>query len=91
VLFVLPRKPDVELESRNGKKLRVVDLGEKRPFFERVKDVLAKAAARIEAGELRPAPGEYCRTCDYGELCRSAPDWGEQPDPFAQEGPVEDE
>lgn len=77
VLYLLPRRPDVQLESRTGQKVRIVDLGEKKPFYDRLKRVLGETVRRIQAGTLTPRAGDHCRTCDYGELCRSAQDWGE--------------
>jgi hypothetical protein len=84
LLMVLPKPEELRLESRVGEGVRVVDLGEKQPFFERVKGLLGEAVERIERGEMRPKPGEHCRTCDYGELCRRAQGWGEGFDPFSE-------
>ena len=85
LLMVLPKPEDLDIESRVGQGLRVVDLGEKQAFFERAKELLAEAVRRIERGEMKPSPGEHCRFCDHGELCRRAQGWGEGFDPFEQE------
>jgi hypothetical protein len=51
------------------------------------------ALKRIRMAAVEPTPGEYCRTCDYGELCRRHSDWGEEPDLFAnpEGGPAADD
>lgn len=84
LLMMLP-KPEFDLESRTGQNLRVVDLGDKAEFFERVKALLAKAVSIIESGEIAPTPGDHCQHCDFGELCRRAKGFGEGFDPFARE------
>lgn len=86
LLMMLP-KPEFDLESRVDKGLRVVDLGEKQPFYERVKELLAEALQRMESGEIGPTPGDHCKFCDYGEICRRAQGYGEGFDPFAPEEP----
>jgi hypothetical protein len=90
LLMMLPKPEDVDVESRVAQGLRAVDLGEKQPFYERTKSLLARAVERIESGELAPRPGEHCASCDYGELCRRAQGWGEGFDPFAAEAPRAD-
>jgi len=86
LLMMLP-KPEFDLESRIEKGLRVVDLGEKATFYERVKELLGTAVERIQAGEIAPTPGDHCGYCDFGELCRRAQGFSEGFDPFAPEEP----
>lgn len=86
LLLMLPR-PEYDLPSRFDSGLRVVDLGEKAPFYERTKDLLSRAAERIERGEIAPTPGDHCEWCEYGEICRRAQGFGEGFDAFADEEP----
>lgn len=87
ILALLPKPETADLESRVSLGLRVLDLGEKKAFFERVKKILEQTAKRIESGELRPSPGDWCARCELGEICRWAQGYGEQPDLFAGENP----
>lgn len=77
-LFVLPRRPEQELEARQSEGLRVVDLGEPRDFFPVVKTLLEAAVTKIESGSVEPSPGDHCTYCPYGEICRSAQGFGEE-------------
>lgn len=67
----------------NEPKLKGITIDEKvAQFWRNVKEVLADAADVLEKGEPVATPGEHCKHCDYGELCRTAPGWGENISPF---------
>ncbi len=54
----------------------------RRVFFEGVKESLRHALRTVEAGDMRPAPGDPCDVCDFGELCRRSRQFGEEDSPF---------
>ncbi len=54
-------------------------------FFERVKDLIGKAAQTIREVEVKPTPGDHCTFCDHGELCRQSAEFGESESPFEGE------
>ena len=54
----------------------------RRLFFEGVKESLRTALRTVESGEMRPAPGDPCDGCDYGEMCRRSRQFGEEDSPF---------
>lgn len=84
-LFVLPRLDSPELQARQSEGLRVVDLGERRSFFGAVKESLEIAVENLESGTVRPCPGDHCRTCSFGELCRRAQGYSEEESVFESE------
>lgn len=47
-----------------------------------VKSALVEAIKTLEAADMEARPGDYCTTCDFGELCRASRDFGEVDDPF---------
>jgi RecB family exonuclease len=49
-----------------------------------------QAVTQIRSGRVIPTPGEHCRWCDYGDVCRMGRDGAHDGEPFDSEGPVED-
>lgn len=43
---------------------------------------LEQATQRIAQGRINPTPGDPCRTCEFGELCRRSRDFSDIDDPF---------
>ena len=84
-LYLMPRNPSFNLPSRQEAGLRVVDLGEARQFLPEIRRLLEKAVNRVGRPAVHDEAAEYCRWCDFGELCRSSLDFGEQSDPFEEE------
>lgn len=89
-LYLLPRRPEQEIEARPSEGLKVVDLGEPREFFPQVKESLTLALERIESASVEPCPGDHCRFCEFGEICRSAQGYGEAEMGAMTEAPRED-
>ncbi|HVT12166.1 MAG TPA: hypothetical protein VHE55_07855 [Fimbriimonadaceae bacterium] len=91
LLMLLPRRPGVNLPACVQDGLRVVDLGDGedshgvRTFFEDVKKLAREAVARIHGVDVRAIRGDHCAVCDYGELCRSSLEFGEEDSPFADD------
>lgn len=77
-LFVLPRRADQDVAGMASQGMRVVDLGEPRDFFPKVKESLGKALARIDGASVEASPGDHCTYCDFAEICRSAPGLSEE-------------
>jgi len=51
--------------------VKVVPLSlDKRALGEVTKRVLRRVLADLQTGDMRPVPGDHCRSCDLGELCR---------------------
>jgi hypothetical protein len=76
-LLLFDRGPLPNLISRNESKLKVIDLSgklaprdAKREFDTKTKKNLRRSIEIVEQGEISPNPGDHCRRCDYGELCR---------------------
>jgi len=51
-------------------------------FLEVAKAALTTALDNLDSGRIEPIPGDTCSYCGYGELCRSAKDYGEHEDRF---------
>lgn len=90
-LVVLTRNRMGPLRN-DGQELKVLDLGEaddpvasKRKFFEDVKELIARATARVDRGEIRPEPGDHCERCDFGELCRRSNSFSDDDSPFMED------
>ena len=54
----------------------------RRIFFDGVKSSLKTALQTVEAGDMRPSPGDACDACGFGELCRRSRLFGEEDSPF---------
>ena len=54
----------------------------RRMFFDGVKASLKEALRTVEAGDMRPSPGDACDVCGFGELCRRSRLFGEEDSPF---------
>lgn len=54
-------------------------------FFEKVKDLIAKASKAIREVDVQASPGDHCSFCDHGELCRQSAEFGESESPFEEE------
>ncbi len=78
VLFLCPRPADVNIPSDIGAGLRVIGIEGRKEFFEQVKELLARSLDTMKRGSVMPCAGDHCRTCAFGELCRSSQLYGEQ-------------
>ena len=88
-LLVLPGLPEPPLVGDVESGLEVIDLGSeadpaivRKVFFDKVKELLEKASRSIREVDVRATKGEHCQWCDYGELCRSSSEFGEDESPF---------
>ncbi len=54
----------------------------RKQFFDGIKESLRRALRTVEAGEMRPTPGDPCDGCEFGELCRRSRLFGEDDSPF---------
>lgn len=43
---------------------------------------LEQATQRVAQGRINPTPGDPCRTCEFGELCRRSREFSDIDDPF---------
>ncbi|MBS1720518.1 MAG: hypothetical protein JST35_08745 [Armatimonadetes bacterium] len=82
-----PRSNEAEAEG-----LKVIEVNDGLPypdsareFGQAVKTLAKKAKTMIETQAIATTPGEHCRTCRYGELCRRSKDFGEEEDLFEDE------
>jgi hypothetical protein len=87
LLFVSPRPSEESFRSDHGRGFKVVALDHDRrmSIAKNVADSTKRASARIQQAIVEPEPGKACRTCDFGELCRSSTEYGEEVEPFDAE------
>lgn len=87
LLFLSPRPGEESFRSDHGRGFKVVALDYERrmSIAKNVSDATKRAAARIQQAIVGPEPGKACRTCDFGELCRSSTEYGEEVEPFEPE------
>lgn len=87
-MLLLPRVAQEPLagKSHGFAVSEVTDRVEMRVFHDRIKSLLAIAAARAAEGDPSPIPGQQCERCDYGELCRWSSLFGETASPFEELG-----
>jgi hypothetical protein len=72
---------------RQGDDLVLTRVGSSNGFFRPVRDARQEAVRRLRAGDAKPIPKEdWCRTCPYGELCRSSSEFGEALGIFDEDG-----
>jgi hypothetical protein len=91
-LVVLSRAGIGSLRSDIQNGLQIIDLGKsddpatcKKVFKKEFKELLDRALASIERGEIRPDPGDHCSFCDYGELCRRSIQFNDDDSPFGED------
>lgn len=87
VLFLLPRVPAPSVHPMVQHGLMIKGLvddyqGAVEHFIEDVKRFAREAMRRVVELDATATPGEHCATCDFGELCRRANDFGEEESPF---------
>ena len=68
-LYLLPREGSGIL-PRINEGLHVFDLGSPKKLFELVKEPIRRGIEQLRAGSMDAIPGDACRSCSYGELCR---------------------
>jgi ATP-dependent helicase/nuclease subunit B len=56
-----------------GGEVKPVSRDEFDETMEAAQQAVRRAAAGIAAGEVVPTPGDHCRFCDYGDVCRTLP------------------
>lgn len=78
-LFLMPR-PEGNFRSHQaaGFKITAIDRDRRAELFREIGKQVEIALKRISSADVEPRPGEHCRTCDYGELCRRSLDFGEE-------------
>ncbi len=85
LLALLPRESHPRLRAM-APMLRTVEVEEdKRKFFMGLKNQLNQAVVAVDRGAMRPAPGDACNRCDYGELCRWSSVFGEGVEPLEED------
>jgi hypothetical protein len=94
-LVVLTRDGIRHLNSRATEGLQIVDLSQsdddsvaRRVFAQEMKELIGKALARIDRGDITPTPGPHCETCDFGELCRRSTLFSDDNSPFGEDETV---
>ena len=76
-LYLLPREGSNVL-PRVTEGLHVFDLGSPKKFFERVKEPIRRGIENLRAGAMDAVPGDACRGCSYGELCRRSREFDDE-------------
>lgn len=72
---------------RHGDDVSVTRVGESPAFFRPISEARLEAVKRLRQADAKPTPkDEWCRTCPYGELCRSSSEFGESVSLFEEEG-----
>jgi PD-(D/E)XK nuclease superfamily len=83
-LFLMPRPTEpFKNNQASGFKVTVIDQEDKAELVRSTAKNIQVALRRIQDAEVDAEPGDYCRTCEYGELCRRHLDFGEEEEPFA--------
>lgn len=77
-LFALPRTAEASLVSDQAAGLRIVSMGEPRPILDATREALREALDTLRAGVMEAVPGEGCRSCSYGELCRRSQEFSDE-------------
>jgi hypothetical protein len=77
-----PEGTRLQARVQDGLYKKEISLVSQPNFFRGVKNRLTEAADLLNSGETNVRPGEACRTCSYGELCRRSSIYGELTDPF---------
>jgi hypothetical protein len=95
--MMLYRRPDSNL-SAEVPYIRTLDLAAvddavewQRAFYREVTALVEDAMSKIRSGSIQPIPEEHCTWCDYGELCRRSPFFGEESSPFGPDRVTDDE
>ena len=65
-------RPVAGVES--GKLVKPVGRDEYAQVVQAAQEAVRRAVAGIAASEALPAPGDHCRYCDYGDVCRTSRD-----------------
>ncbi|HRF60130.1 MAG TPA: hypothetical protein PLH94_09485 [Fimbriimonadaceae bacterium] len=89
-LFLLPRFGEPRMMGRMQQNLIVSEVHTDAPSDSQSRGTFARAVVarategieEIKLGAGVPKPGEHCRDCPYGELCRSSSVFGESQSPF---------
>lgn len=84
-LFFLGKEPLPR--RRQGEELVLTRVGMGAEYFRPIRDARQEAVRRLRVADAKPTPKEdWCRTCPYGELCRSSSEFGEALDLFTEDG-----
>jgi hypothetical protein len=82
-LFLMPRPTEPFKNHQTlGFKVTVIDQEDKAELVRSTAKNIQVALRRIKDAEVDAEPGDYCRTCEYGELCRRHVEFGEEEEPF---------
>jgi RecB family exonuclease len=60
------------LDDEDPQNYVVLSVGQQRQAEQRLRNLLTQAIAGLRAAVIEPVPGEHCRRCPYGDLCRRA-------------------
>jgi hypothetical protein len=78
-LFLLPRPQEqMRSDAARGFKVTAIDRDYQNELFRKVKENANSALVRIQEAQVGAEPGDYCYTCEYGELCRRSKEFGEE-------------
>jgi len=83
IRFVLPRDQATVADVANN--LTVFDLGNYIEFLRGARKLVLETIHLLDQGSVKPTPGDACTTCDYGELCRTSKEFGDEIDPFGED------
>lgn len=85
-LFLSPRaEQQFRSDQLKGFRVTVIDVDRMKDIGRDVMKLVKQATNRIRTASVDPTPGEHCRTCEFGELCRRSMEFGEEVDPFEQD------
>ncbi len=62
------------LEGEDSQNCVVIGLAQWRQAEQRMRNLLTQAIEGLRAAAIEPTPGDHCRRCAFGDLCRRA--WG---------------
>jgi hypothetical protein len=85
-LFLMPRpEQPFQNDPANGFRITIIDSDQRKEIFRETAANIQKSLKRIRDAVVEAEPGEQCRTCEYGEICRRSQEFGEEVVPFGAE------
>jgi hypothetical protein len=74
-----------KFESDKETGLEVKPLGPPHVFIEQIRQGLGQAMSTVLKAKTITTPGDHCKRCDMGELCRKSSEFSEEESPFGDE------
>ncbi len=83
--LILSPRPMPPPSSKFGYSVSTVDEEERREWILYVEERMREAIAKLSLPAVEATPGDDCKFCDMGELCRRSSTFSEVGDPFAED------